>query len=214
MLVIVAWIGDALLPRLVNDHPLLFMVMNARTRNLVLVVNDVDTWAFYLWGSLRLVLSDPLFYLLGVWYGDAAVRWMERRSPSYGSLMRSVEQWFGKAAYPLVFLAPNNFICLFAGSSGMATPVFLALNLSGTIFRLVVIAQVGDVFSSPIDSVLDFIQEYRNPLLLVSVGLVAFTVWSERRHGSGEIESLAHLEEEIAEVEDERGPTHGADEPD
>ena len=38
--------------------------------------------------------------------------------------MRQWERWFGKAAYPLVFVAPNNFICLFAGAAGMSVPAF------------------------------------------------------------------------------------------
>ncbi len=202
-LVIAGWVGDALLPRLVNEHPLLFMVLNSRNRNLVLVVNEVDAWAYYLYGTLRLLLSDPLFYLLGIWYGDAAIRWMERKSPSYGELMRTAEGWFAKAAYPLIFIAPNNFICLFAGAARMRPAVFLVLNVTGTIARLVLIAQVGELFSSPIDGLLDFIGEYRNPLLVVSVGLVAFTIWNERRHGKGELESLTHLDEEIADAEED-----------
>mgnify|MGYP006193657243 CR=1 FL=1 len=36
------------------------------------------------------------------------------------------ERWFGKAAYPLVFIAPNNFICLFAGAAGMRIGWFFA----------------------------------------------------------------------------------------
>ena len=31
-------------------------------------------------GPVRLLISDPLFFLLGYWYGDAAVKWMERRT--------------------------------------------------------------------------------------------------------------------------------------
>ena len=43
----------------------------------------------------------------------------EKRTRTFGGTMRRAESWFGKAAYPLVFIAPNNFICLFAGASGM-----------------------------------------------------------------------------------------------
>ena len=121
---------------------------------------------------------------------------MERQAPTYGKIMRSAEKWFGVAAYPLVFFAPNNFICLFAGAAGMSIPTFLVLNVSGTIVRLYVIRVVGDIFAKPIDSVLRFIQDYRLPLIIASVVLVGITIWSERRQG-GELESLTHLDDEL-----------------
>ena len=118
VLIIAGWIGDASAVYLVDHHPLWLIGLNARNRNLVLVVNQVDAVPYYLVGTLRLLLSDPLFYLLGYFYGDGAIRWMERQAPTYGKFMRSAEKWFGVAAYPLVFFAPNNFICLFAGAAG------------------------------------------------------------------------------------------------
>lgn len=201
VLVICGWIGDASAVYLVDHHPLWLIALNARNRNLVLIVNQVDALPYYVVGTLRLLLSDPLFYLLGYFYGDGAIRWMERQAPTYGRFMRSAEKWFGVAAYPLVFFAPNNFICLFAGAAGMSVPMFLVLNVSGTVFRLWVIRVVGDIFASPIDSVIRFIQDYRIPLLVVSIVLLAFTIWNERRQGSGEIQSLTHLEDELGLVD-------------
>lgn len=197
VLVVGGMIGDALAPTLVDQHPLWLIALNARNRNLVLVVNQVDAVPYYLIGTFRLLLSDPLFYILGFCYGDAAIKWMERQAPTYGRMMRTAEKWFGIAAYPLVFIAPNNYICLFAGAAGMSIPVFLTLNVTGTIFRLWIIQVLGNIFDKPIDAVLGFIQDYRIPLLVLSVGLVVFTVWNERRQGESEIEGLRHLEDEL-----------------
>jgi len=77
------------------------------------------------------------------------------------------------------------------------------LNVTGTVFRLYLIRVLGDVFDSPIQWILDFIKEYRVPLLLVTVGLVAFSVWNEHRLGKGEISSLTRLEDEMEEIEAE-----------
>ncbi|HEX4822385.1 MAG TPA: hypothetical protein VFV00_19410 [Acidimicrobiales bacterium] len=203
VLVVGGMVGDALAPTLVDQHPLWLIALNARNRNLVLVVNQVDAVPYYLVGTFRLLLSDPLFYILGYYYGDTATKWMERQAPTYGRFMRSAERWFGVAAYPLVFLAPNNYICLFAGAAGMSIPVFVALNVSGTIFRLWIIQVLGNIFDKPIDAVLGFIQDYRVPLLVLSVGLVAFTVWNERRQGESEISGLRHLEDELESEEAE-----------
>jgi membrane protein DedA with SNARE-associated domain len=202
-LIILSWIGDAAAVYLVDHHPLWLIGLNARNRNLVLVVNQLDAVPYYIVGTLRLLLSDPLFYLLGYFYGDGAIRWMERQAPTYGKLMRSAERWFGVAAYPLVFFAPNNFICLFAGAAGMSVPTFLLLNVSGTITRLWMIRVVGDIFAEPINNVIRFIQDYRLPLLVLSIVLVLITILNERRQGKGELGSLAHLEEELEAAEDE-----------
>jgi len=101
VLVIGGMIGDALAPTLVDKHPLWLITLNARNRNLVLVVNQVDALPYYLVGGFRLLLSDPLFYILGYYYGDTATRWMERQAPTYGRMMRTAERWFSVAAFPL-----------------------------------------------------------------------------------------------------------------
>ena len=88
--------------------------MNARTRNLILVTNQLDAVSYYVVGTLRLLLSDPLFFLLGYWYGDTALQWIEGApSPSAGCCGSGSGGSAGRA-YPLVFIAPNNYICLFA----------------------------------------------------------------------------------------------------
>jgi membrane protein DedA with SNARE-associated domain len=201
-LVIISWIGDASAVYLVDHHPLWLIALNARNRNLVLVVNHLDALPYYTVGTLRLLLSDPLFYLLGYFYGDAAIAWMEKQAPTYGKFMRTAERWFGTATYPLVFFAPNNYICLFAGAAGMPIPTFLALNVTGTIVRLYMIRVVGDIFAGPIDHVIRFIQDYRLPLLALSLLLIAITIWNERRQGKGELTSLVEFEEEMEEEMD------------
>lgn len=208
-LVIAAYIGDAFAPTLIanakegGDGGLWLIALNARNRNLVLATNYVEWWQYYSVGLLRLLASDPLFYLLGWWYGDAAVRWMERRTRTFGQIVRTAQRWFDKAAGPLVLLAPNNFICLFAGSAGMRPAKFLALNIIGTIGRLVLIRWLGDVFTSPIDWLVEFIRDYRWPLTALSVAFVGFTIWQETRSGETELEALLHLEDELEEVEEE-----------
>jgi hypothetical protein len=129
--------------------------------------------------------------------GDRAIVWLERRSSTFGNIIRTWESLFRKASYPLVFIAPNNFICLFAGSAGMRPAAFVTLNVSGTFFRLFLIRQVGEAFSSPIDSLLGFIQDYRWPLTALSVGVVLFTIMNDRRSGRGDLEALAHIEDDL-----------------
>src|SRR6476619_3007989 len=75
VLVVCGWIGDASAAYLVDHHPVWLIALNARNRNLLLVTNYVDAAPYYIVGTLRLLLSDPLFYMLGNIYGDAGVQW-------------------------------------------------------------------------------------------------------------------------------------------
>lgn len=209
VLVIASYVGDAFAPTLVDKHPLWLIALNARNRNLVLATNSLDAVSYYTVGTIRLLLADPLFYLLGYFYGDAAVRWAERRSRTFGGLLRSVEQFFQKASYPLVLIAPNNPICLFAGASGMSPPVFLALNITGTVARLIIIRWVGDIFADPLDAVVDFIRHYRLPLTALTVTITAVLIWSESRgEGESELEALVRLEEELDDAEEDLEHEH------
>jgi membrane protein DedA with SNARE-associated domain len=105
-MIVAAYLADALWPSLVNENPLLLISLSAKNRYLVLVVNHVEPWAYFLIGSIRLLLPDPFFFAIGWFFGAAALHWMERRTPTTGRYMRAVEGWFGKWGAPLVVLFP------------------------------------------------------------------------------------------------------------
>lgn len=196
--VVASNLGNLFLPVLVTERPLLFIGLNAQNRNLALASGELDAWSFYLVGFLRLIGPDAFFFLLGRWYGDAAIRWMERRAPAYGELLRQLETWFGKAKFVVVAIAPNNPVCLFAGAAGMGFGLFALANVLGTVGRLALIRAFSDLFEGPLGSLRDFIGEYRWPLLALSFVLVALTLWSDRRGGRDGIGDLAHLDDDIS----------------
>jgi membrane protein DedA with SNARE-associated domain len=197
-LIVLSNVGDALAPQLVNSHPLQLIAMNARNRNLILVTNQLDAASYYIVGTLRLLVADPLFFLVGYWYGDRALDWMEQRTKSFGRTLRQWERWFGKAAYPLVFIAPNQYICLFAGAAGMSVAGFFVANISGTIVRLYLIRRLGEAFEAPIDDVLGFISDYRVPLLIVSIVVFGGMMVNELRQTKEEVEALSEAVDEEA----------------
>lgn len=194
-LIVAAYVGDALTTTLADKHPLLLVLLNARSRILVLTTNQLDAVSYYLAAGLRLLASDPLFYLLGRWYGDAMIVWVEKRSKTFGEQIRLYERAFAKAAYPLVFIMPNPYICLFAGASGMRVGSFFTLNIAGTVARLYLIRRLGEAFDEPIQAVLRFFGRYRLPLFVLSVALMAFIIWKDRREGKDEISSMLDLAE-------------------
>ena len=197
-------VGDALSPTLVVDAPLLLVALVPRNRFLVLAAPQLDFWPFFLVGMVRLALTDPLFYLFGRRYGEAAIAWTEKRAGAPGSVRR-IEHWFRRAAYPIVAIAPNNIVCVLAGATGMSVAGFLVANLGGTAARMVLIWWVGDVFSEPLLDVIDFVGRYRWIFTAVTVVIVVWSVVRARRGRRSEIETveeIAHdLEEELDEEE-------------
>jgi membrane protein DedA with SNARE-associated domain len=198
-------IGAALFPTLVNDHPLTLILLNASNRHLALASGNLDPLSFYGGGFLRLIAPDLFFFLLGRWYGDAAIVWMERKAPSYGELLRGLERWFTKARFAIVAIAPNNPVCLFAGAAGMSAAAFWTANVVGTVGRLVLIRAFSSAFEDLLGPVRDFIGEYRWPLTAVSVVLVFLSMAADRRGGRDGIGDLVNLPEGMAEAEAELG---------
>jgi len=196
-LVIINNIGNALAPDLINRNPLLLIAMSPPNRNLIAASHHAPLAAYFVVGFLRLLAPDPFFYALGDNYGERVIKWMERRTPTYGLIMRQLESWFEKASWPLVLIVPNNPVSLLAGAAKMDRRIFWSLNAVGTIGRLIVMYWIGDVFQDKVELVLGWIADHRLPLLAVTVTLVGVTALREWRGGTSEIQQLIELEEEL-----------------
>jgi membrane protein DedA with SNARE-associated domain len=197
VLTVLAYIGDAFWASLDDEHPLWLISLNTRKRYLALVVPHTSVWSFFLVGTLRQVVSDPLYYALGRWYGDAGVRWLERKLGDGGSLIRFMERGFAKASWPMVALFPNALICMLAGASGMPAWLFILLNVGGTIASMVALRFLGVAFESPLRAVSEFVNDYRWWIIAFSVAMVALNVIAQRRRGGGELESVAEMERKL-----------------
>jgi membrane protein DedA with SNARE-associated domain len=194
-LVVASYVGDILGPRLITEHPLLQMFINPKNRYLLLASPNVDAVPFFLVGFFRLVLTDPIGFAIGWQYGDRAVAWAEKQMGNdAGGLVRTVERWFNKAAPLVIFIAPGFMWCILAGAARMKVRTFVALNVAGTITRLILFRMAGDAFREQIESTLDWVQRYQMPLIALSAVVVMLQVW---RGGGRDLESPAELASEI-----------------
>lgn len=200
-----AYVGDILAAGLVERHPLWLIALNTRKRYLALVVPHTDPIPFYIVGTLRQVFSDPLFYLLGRWYGDGGVRWLERKMGESGSVVRFMERGFAKASWPMVALFPNALICMLAGASAMPVWLFLVLNVGGTIVAMIVLRAFGNVFGAPLEAITGFLDQYRWQLIALSATLFGLNAVLNRRQGKGRLESVRSMERELEEAQKETG---------
>ncbi len=199
VLVVASNVGNLFYATLVERHPALLLSLNSTNRVLVGVTNRLDAPTYYGIGFVRLLVADPLFYLLGLFYGDAALRWIEKKMGDGAASIVWFEKAFNKARYPIVLIAPNNPVCLLAGASGMPVPVFLALNAIGTIGRLYLARLFGKAFIAPISAVTGFLDRYRWPILAASLALFALQSALRKKQGkpASELGSLSDLKQEI-----------------
>jgi membrane protein DedA with SNARE-associated domain len=192
-------IGDIIAAGLVETHPLWLISLNSRKRWILAVVPHTDLVPFFVVAVVRQLLSDPLYYAIGRWYGDAGARWLERKLGEGGSFISWLESGFAKAAWPMVVVFPNPIICMLAGASGMPPLLFAALNLGGTVAAIAIFRSFGDVFGGPIEAVTGFLNDYRLPIIAVSFVLFGVNAMLNRKKGTSEIESVSALERELEE---------------
>ena len=95
------------------------------------------------------------------------------------------------------------------GGEGPPVPVQLGQlvdrEVGGSLSRGGGVVQTGGcgLFEGQLGSLRSFISDYRWPILAVSVVLVGLSMWSDRRGGRDGISDLAHLDDDIAEIEAE-----------
>jgi membrane protein DedA with SNARE-associated domain len=194
-------VSDILGPNLIVEHPQLQMFLNPRNRYMILAAATVEIVPFFLIGFLRLTLSDPIGFVLGRQYGDAALKWAGDKMGDGGRFIGRLERFFGKAAPVIILIAPNLYMCLLAGASGMKVRLFIALNVTGTIGRLVLFRAVGHAFRDELLDFVDWIGRNQKWLILVSFAVVAVQMGRARRRG--QLETPAEIEREIEEAEAE-----------
>jgi len=107
--------------------------------------------------------------------------WADRNAGAIGRFGRHIERWFVARGGIVVVALPMPLTSLLAGSAAMARALFLALFAVGVSIRLVLLVWMGDVFGGPLDSLLDFLRQYRWWLTGVTTALVTTHV-ARHRH--------------------------------
>ena len=206
VLAIVGTVTTALTPALAARHPLLLILLEARNRNLILA-REVDFWPFLLVATLRRTLTDPLYFLLGWYYGDAAVRWLEVKAglQDYARLMEKI---FRKASYPAVFFFPGAVVCALAGVVRMRFLVFMAVNLAGTLTAVISLKLFGNVFARPVEAIVGFFDRNLIVTTAISIALVTLSVVLGRVQGKMEMsmKDIDDLEQAAADERKDREP--------
>lgn len=173
LLFVAGTIGSNIGPALVDERPLLVLTMSARNRNLFGAVPFVDPAPWAVIGFVRLLLAAVCLYLVGLWYGERALRWVESQLGELPAIYHWTERLADRAGWLAILLMPgSNIVCLFLGLRRMPLPRFVALASTGIAVRLVVLWQGGRMFEDEIKSFLNAIERWQWWIVL---GLFAVT---------------------------------------
>jgi len=202
--VVAGYVGGATWAKLLDSHPLVLLALSPINRYLLLTTNSLDWYSYFGVGLLRHLAPDPLFYLLGVWYGRRAIAWVLDTYPIakriFGEDGRTLEDpTRRRIIYPLAFFAPNNWVSLLCGASKIPFRQFIVLNVAGTFTRLVLCRWIGSIFDSQIRDIAEWVGKYSWPITGVSIVLVLAGIALQFARGSGELVALGRLGEETFE---------------
>jgi membrane protein DedA with SNARE-associated domain len=105
----------------------------------------------------------------------------------------------------VLFVTPGPFVNLLAGAAKMRVPIWLALNLAGTLMAVMVLRYFGAVLETWINAARAFVEANVAELTLASIAIVVVSTVLRRR----KLRRLA-AEAAVVEVEVEGTPSRPA----
>jgi uncharacterized membrane protein YdjX (TVP38/TMEM64 family) len=149
----------------------------------------------------------PLYYFFGRCYGDAALRWVERKLGPDSKVISLVEHYFRRFSYALVAWSPNGIVSVMAGATRMRTRTFFLVAALGTLAKVTIVYYLGDWLSAPLHDIADFVGQYQWYLTPVTFAVVALQLLSRRRKNRLPIETVDDFERDLGD------PTAGDEDP-
>lgn len=181
MLFVIGTIGSNIGPALIDEKPILVLILSSRNRNLFGSVPYIDLFPYLIIGFTRVLVAGVALYLVGRWYGTKALGWVESNMGELPAIYRWTERAVDKAGPAMVVLMPgSNIVCLLLGHRRMQPLKFVPLLMIGIAFKLAILWQGGKIFEEQIKSFLDWIEKYQ---WYIVMGLFALSFLQSARKG-------------------------------
>jgi membrane protein DedA with SNARE-associated domain len=175
-------VGAMFMPYLLARKPLLLVALSPLFRHLVLAAPSLNAVSLFAVAVPRHFVVDPFVYLLGRDYGPIAVEWIETNSPGVGKLVRALERLFGKIGPVALLVSPDVVVSTLAGAARVPFPLFVVMNLVGTVATVTVARWFGNALEVQIHAIVVFFQGHLVAVTAASVLMVlAFNAWSRRK---------------------------------
>jgi membrane protein DedA with SNARE-associated domain len=157
---------------LLDKHPLALIALQARYRYMVVTAPKIDIVPYFLVGLGRLLLSDPVYFLLGWFWGDKAIAYFNNALGK--TTIDNTRRFFLRAAPVMALFFAGPVICVLAGAAKMKPRIFFALNIVGTAIIVVLLRAFSASMNDFIQSFLRFNKRYNKWIILISVGTTLF----------------------------------------
>ncbi|MFM9123134.1 MAG: hypothetical protein ACKOQX_09810, partial [Actinomycetota bacterium] len=162
LLFVVGTIGSNIGPALVDERPRLVLLLSSRNRNLFGSVPYIDWLSYSVIGFSRILLAGVALFLVGRWYGNKALGWVEGNMGELPAIYKWTERAVDKAGSVMVVLMPgSNIVCLLLGHRQMAPRKFVPLLMTGIAIKLFVLWRGGKLFEDQIRDFLSYIERYQ-----------------------------------------------------
>ena len=165
---------SGLATKLLKDHPLSLIALAPRYRWFILASPRIDVLPYFTVGVARLLASDPVYFALGWFFGDRAIRFFE---DSLGKpTIDKTREFFLKASTVMALFFAGPIICVLAGAAGMKPKKFFTLNVIGTTIIVAALRIFSDQLDGVIKPVLRFNDRYSKYILIVTLALSALYI--------------------------------------
>ena len=185
LLFVIGTIGSNIGPALVDNHPSLVLALSSRNRNLFGSVPYIDVIPYAAIGFVRILIAGIALYLVGRWYGEKALGWVEGNLGELPAIYRWTEKAVDKGGWVALVLMPgSNVVCLLLGHKRMDAKRFVPLLSIGIVIKLIVLRLGGDQFEDQIRSFLSAIEQYQWYIVAALFGLSFFQSMRKGRPNS------------------------------
>ncbi len=172
MLFVIGTIGSNIGPALVDENPMLVISLSSRNRNLFGSVPYIDPLAYSLIGFFRVLAAGVALYLVGRWYGQRALGWVEGNMGELPAIYKWTERAVDRFGWlALVAMPGSNVVCLLVGHRKMRPLPFVLLISVGIVIKLIVLWIGGRIFEDQIRTFLDAIERYQWWVVIALFGI-------------------------------------------
>lgn len=189
---VVGFATSASAPKLLKDDPTLLMALNPRYRYMVVAAPEIQPLTFFLIGLGRLLLSDPIYFALGWFFGDRAIRFFEDALGE--QTVSQTRAMFLRAAPVMALFFAGPVICVLAGAAKMRPRRFFTLNVIGTAAIVLALRAFSDALDGPIKWFLRFNDRNYRWLMVITIVTTVFVVL---RVGSRQVRAARSMADDI-----------------
>jgi membrane protein DedA with SNARE-associated domain len=184
-LVACGWVATAVATTWANTNPEGLIALHARVRHLLLVAGgDIEWWAFGLIAGARLALAYAVCHLIGRAYGRDVLVWFGKYLGASAKQIQDTLQMFHKAEWVVIpFFVGSNIVAAISGISKVPARRLVPLVVLGIVGRLLLWWWVAQVADDQVDAVLDFLDRYQRPALIISIVATVLVIGVNLRRG-------------------------------